>query len=57
MENTKQKVKGVDTGCSYEVYSLDDQWLTEVTDAEKLDDYLKENNMELINYDELAQDL
>ena len=56
MDNTKQKVKGVDCGCSYEVYSLEGQWLTEVTDAEKLDDYLKKNNMELINYDDLAQD-
>ena len=56
MTNKKTKVKGEDTGAGYNVLTLDGKWLTSVTDAEQLEEYLRTNNMELINYDELCQD-
>ncbi len=56
MTNEKTKVKGVDTGGGYEIYSLIGEWLTSVTNAEQLDEFLNENNMILINPDELCQD-
>ncbi len=52
----KTKVKGIDTVGGYDVVTLSGEWLTSVTNAEQLDDFLNKNNMELINYDELAQD-
>lgn len=50
------KVRGTTNAESYEIWTLDGLYVTEVTDSEQFQEYLRANNMECINYDELRQE-
>jgi hypothetical protein len=52
----RMKVRGVDTGNGYDLFTMEGQYLTSCVDAEQVEGYLKRYELELTNADELCQE-